>query len=841
MRVSDSVPALLSGVSQQDARLRLPSHVQDSLNGIPHPVHGYCKRPGTWYAGALSGYARAAWLYPGLSESDRWLVVLETNQPAAPQVRLRVYRIVDDVNGVSLVEETATISAAAQAYIAANLTAVTAVEGALRGVFVDSKLILTNRTVVPALLQIPLPPPWDGSAGGPLPPFTFEYWSPNTVVIWVRGAAYSTDFSVKLDQESTTVTVTATTSSTAVVGGAVGFTAVNVENIAERLRVLLLAQTTVPVTVTRSENILIVQPNTTVPLPLAGRLTATTTDGAASALMTSVRNQVTRFSDLPPRSYDGHIARIASNADSQASAYYVKFNTDADAPIGVGVWEECVDPTNNIAFDPATMPISVTRQSDGTFDIDTLPWTQKAAGDNEICPAPSIVGRPITDIFLWRNRLGFLTPTTVVLSRSGKYYELWRQTATQLVDDDRIDITINHPQLSYLNAATPFDETVALLGDAAQFVLEAGEVLTTRSIAARFKTAEALSPALPAFSIKSAVYAFGTDRKSVVEFYRDSNTASLESVPVTGHVPRLIENAVGSALAPAANSCVIWSRDGDGYASRDLVYYRWLFDGPANKVQAAWQPWRMSGGVVWAVGDAQRLFFIIEQRDSNGALLEQRLEVLDLDESTIQPREYTMETVRLDCRVPASRAVEDPDDVYTLPYIPAEGESATAVTPAGRLYQGVVSETLTSTTKVTINGAGDPSASEGVIFGIPFEWFVTPSPIFVRTQGTTGLKPVTTGRLQLTNMKLKYINTTYFEAVISTPYRDDLVQTVETFDIGASSISVGDPLLTGGDISINARGRADTLTVTIRNNTHLCSSVVGFDWEGSIFQTTQRL
>ena len=66
MRVTQSLPNLLGGVSRQPDTKKLPGQVRDIVNGNPNPVYGLMKRPGLRFIGHIPSTvdtANAKWFH----------------------------------------------------------------------------------------------------------------------------------------------------------------------------------------------------------------------------------------------------------------------------------------------------------------------------------------------------------------------------------------------------------------------------------------------------------------------------------------------------------------------------------------------------------------------------------------------------------------------------------------------------------------------------------------------------------------------------------------------------------------------------------------------------------
>jgi hypothetical protein len=163
--------------------------------------------------------------------------------------------------------------------------------------------------------------------------------------------------------------------------------------------------------------------------------------------------------------------------------YYVKFVSDngTQSKIGAGTWIEWAKPNIEFELNAATMPHLLIRQANGNFTFEQADWGDRAVGDEISIPNPSFVGKKITDVFFFQNRLGVLADENVVMSRTSDYFDFFGTTARSLLDNDPIDVAASHVKVSALKHAIPFDRKLLLFSDQTQFILKGGDFITPKN------------------------------------------------------------------------------------------------------------------------------------------------------------------------------------------------------------------------------------------------------------------------------------------------------------------------------------------------------------------------
>ena len=162
--------------------------------------------------------------------------------------------------------------------------------------------------------------------------------------------------------------------------------------------------------------------------------------------------------DLPDVCRQGHIVKVIGLAREEADDYYLRF--EADDPneldrLQQGRWVESLGYDQTHMIDRTTMPLSLARSFDESgnaeFTLREVDWVTRQAGDDRSNPFPSFVGHKLNDIFLFRNRLGFLSGENVILSEAGEYFNFFRSTVSALLDSAPIDVTASTNKVRQLS------------------------------------------------------------------------------------------------------------------------------------------------------------------------------------------------------------------------------------------------------------------------------------------------------------------------------------------------------------------------------------------------------
>lgn len=258
-----------------------------------------------------------------------------------------------------------------------------------------------------------------------------------------------------------------------------------------------------------------------------------------------------------------------------------------------GGWVEVVAPGVSTTLNPATMPHALVSEADGTFTFKQLDWAQRDVGDDVTNPVPSFVGNRINDVFFTRNRLGFLTSENVVMSRAGgQFFNFFRETATQVLDTDPIDLAATEKDLSILTSAVPFNEDILLFSPKTQFrFTSGGGLFTPKTVQMKPTSKFDNSSGCVPVSAGSSIY-FTVDRQTstgVMEYVVDANTNTADALEVTEHVPRYLPVGITKMVVSTSERMLLAISRSDPSAIYAYSYYA----RGEERLQSSWSRWEI--------------------------------------------------------------------------------------------------------------------------------------------------------------------------------------------------------------------------------------------------------
>jgi hypothetical protein len=335
--------------------------------------------------------------------------------------------------------------------------------------------------------------------------------------------------------------------------------------------------------------------------------------GPSQDALYAFQDTVATVSALPSQAKDGYVVKVVNSGDVEIDDMWLQFNASSGATYGVGTWEETVGPGITYKFDPLTMPHQLVRQADGSFTYEPVTWDERVIGDLNTNPDPSFVGSTIKHMFLYRNRLGFLSNETVTMSRAGDLFNFFNTTALTATDDDPIDISASTAKPVTLHYVRPTAVGLILFGDTEQFLLSTdSDIMSPKTAKINTMSSYECEPNIEAvstgistnFIAKTALY---TKVFNIAEIRNDSPPLAEE---LTYNIPELIPSTIDHFISSAAASIISLGTIG----SSTVYQYRFL-QLSDNRVQS-WYKWTLTGTLLDQFFD-QSTYYAVVANGSN--------------------------------------------------------------------------------------------------------------------------------------------------------------------------------------------------------------------------------
>ncbi len=776
--ISQSIPNLINGVSQQPPSLRLNTQAELQENALSSVVTGLSKRPSTKHLadlGTISNTDKAFIHTIRRDENEFYSLVIDTAGT------IRVF----DKEGTS---KTVTNNAASY------LSGLTDPSKELAAVSIADATFIVNKNTQAA----------KGST-------TSTSRNPDALV-FVKQADYSSTYRLTITKGSSTSTVEfATKSSTqdnttdtqnAERGASTDLIAENLDTFSATAvsttyyENITDGSAVTGITITRYGSVLHIQSTNSTDFQVE------VGDSHGGDHLLVFKDETLDFKKLPVEAPENYVIKVVGDNQKAQDDYYVKYANN--------VWRETVQPDILIDLDASTMPHKLIKNPDGSFTFDEASYADRSVGDDDTNPYPSFIGYTFSDIFFHRNRLGLLADENVIFARAGEFldFDFFRKSTLTIVDSDPIDVAVSSNKVSILKHAVPFNESLLLFSDLTQFKVTADPILTPETINISNTTEfEANLRAKPAQAGKFVYFASKRGAwAGMWEYFVDTDTDTNDATEITSHVPEYLKGEIKNIQASSNEDMIICQTDNDPEA---LYIYRYYWSG-REKLQASWSRWVFDGDVIGCSFNLADINILIK-RGTN--LFLERIN-LSVDDAT----EYTEGafSIHLDRRV-----MLETSGLTSVPYTDA---SLVYVNQRGKIIQ--------SSDVADLLGDG-----EVVFAGVPYTFKYEFSAPVIKQDN----KPITTSVLHLRNYAVVYNDTGFFKVKIQPLKRDLYERTFSGRIVGSSTNILNKAAIDSGTYRFGVVGHAGETTITLESDSHLPCVFQSAEWEGFFVLRSRRM
>jgi hypothetical protein len=559
-----------------------------------------------------------------------------------------------------------------------------------------------------------------------------------------------------------------------------------------------------------------------------------TRGGAGNGAMRAVKGSVSDVSKLPAQAEPGFTITVRNSGSTMLDDYYLKFvGAEGEMP-GAGSWEETVAPGSITDFNPYTMPYALIRESDGDFTLralsrrysDKLYWKERLVGSEETNREPTFVGKAINSMFFFRNRLGILSDSSVVLSQPGDYFNFWRKSAMVVSDADPIDMAPSATKPATFKWALGTPAGLMLFADSSQYMM------ASRDIAFGPATAEMTEISNFAFNTKAPPIETGvslifvtedTAYTQVFEYLADNPNSRPLSAELSKLVPEYIPTGI-RMITSSPNSGVTLLGDGSNY----LWVFRY-YNQANQRLMAGWSKWKLPCPVLM-VGYNQDTAYVVCNNDGN--IILGKIETTDNPGKSSISAFGRLFTPRLDLfvRGDSITPVDNLDGTYDLPF--PDGAYVEGSTACVLYTQGSDSTSFLSPEVQESGGSyyvvvDEETVSNPYVLGLEYSLSVEMPTFFLKGEGAADT---------VNNIMVQFVNVDLFMAglysarVVKQGY-DDVVLEMDVPQIGVSYAN--EPSVReSANVSIPIFSPGNTSKLILESSNPTPSSIISYSWTG---------
>lgn len=538
---------------------------------------------------------------------------------------------------------------------------------------------------------------------------------------------------------------------------------------------------------------------------------------------------------LPNYASDGYVVKIQGDTEATEDDYYVKWNAQEK------IWQECPAEGIEYKIDETTMPWALIREADGTFTFKPHTWTDRKVGDDESNPIPSFIDNTINDIFFYRDRLGFLSDESVILSCSGDYFNFWYKSAATINDTDTIDISVSSNKVSILTDAAPFYRELMLFSREGQFVLSSDGVLTPKSVKVDQMTSFNYAPETKPLGVGQNIFFINNRINfcSLMRYYTVQDVADLKNAEdVSQHIPSYIPKGIYNISGNSTENTLLMLSD----AVPNTVFVYKFAETNGQLTQSAWGKWtfRYEGSQVCLAEFINAdMYFLI---NTEGGLF--------LEKSTLTGNvtDFPDEKVRLfmdrkiKYTVPSSAPLDDYDIITSVSFrdiyggVPKQGSATYCMVDMDGKYTAITEWDSNGVFKIR----GDIRGKTFFV-GRQYEFMMQLSQVGLKLNDNNNITTESEGKLQLRNYTFNYSDSGVFDVVIENPSKHQKYVYRDTARfLGSSSSILGAYEIHTASFKVPINDSNKDITIKVVSSTPLPLSILSGSWEGFYIRRSMR-
>jgi len=608
-------------------------------------------------------------------------------------------------------------------------------------------------------------------------------------------------------------------------------------------------------------------------------------DARGNALMSGFSSRVTSITELPSTSWEGYTIIVAPDGAADKSSYYLKFNAENTTVAGTfarGTWEEVSGWGTQGQLEDASMPhsfiyyrndsgvvkftfqpFSGAAYTDGGFSLDVPGWTSRLSGDNDEVKQPSFLNKKVNDLVFFKNRLGVISGENIILSEAGSYFNFWRQSALQVLDNDPIDLTAVSNDVAVLNYALQQQDELVLFSNENQFRLYSGDNVTfspeTASVG-RISSISMESQVKPQqvgpqviFPVKEGDY---TGLHTFITTDRTVGINLGQTAVITETVPKYIPKNVDSlAVSRTDQYLVVLSKD-----DPDALYvYQFFWEaagGSLTNRQNAWSKWTFPNkSIYWCDFVEGTLFKLSKYVENSNS--QYYLEALNAS----RPPQESSDLFLVDRQL--SDSIETDIGLPTFAY--NNLTNITTVTLPANFYtvnpsqfvvikqdkndaneakkRWIVADAIPAgVNSFTLSSIGDFRQCS-YVFGEQFSFKFEPPQLMPYSKTATDNTFIgnRTGRLQLRYLDVYYNDARYFTVDVTPKFRDKSTYEFDRRDPLNGNIIIGQVSdFEEAKFRAYIQSKNDQVTIEVVNNSIDQAKFVALEWTGLYFDVARK-
>lgn len=560
-------------------------------------------------------------------------------------------------------------------------------------------------------------------------------------------------------------------------------------------------------------------------------------DGGDGSSVKSVWREVNRVEDLPYGAHDGKVVKVRPNNGDDA--YYMEADVTGGG-FGKATWREATQ----VRTQPVFMFLMAT-VSAGTLVVAPEPtalnqatgmslpqFSARVAGDPTSAPAPSFLGKEVSYVGTFQDRLVVVSGSVINMSRTGDYFNFFRTSVLTVKDDDPVEVYALGADDDIIRHSVFFDRSLVLFGERQQYTIDGRQPITPG--ATTIIQSSAHEDATDAAPVSRGELVFFAKRREDLTKINQIEIGDVQDTSRVTEVSLQLYDYIGGRpiqLMAVTNPDMLLVRSTKDYNS--IVVFRYL-DRGVERLLDSWSKWSYSSNLGPIIGmssyEDQIVLFHVYVNPKTKAMY-----VLACSQSLLTQVD---DKPYIDCRVQSDKITMQPfgndtniavavDDTHPRAYLQGEYNALSPTYTSGDAYH---------VGRARLKKDYPDLKNSQCHYGFPFDAYVELTSPYRRDQNGVA---VTTGRLTISRVDLSYRDTAGMKAEVTTERGTREVVDFNGRLLGSKSSEYPYNLATSSiPVFVGRESREYRLTVKAQDWRPFTLTTV--EWTGQYFYNARR-
>jgi hypothetical protein len=338
-------------------------------------------------------------------------------------------------------------------------------------------------------------------------------------------------------------------------------------------------------------------------LVFAGLGALTISDSGDGAQVDAVFREVESVNNLSVYHSPGKVVKVSPKLTSGGDqrSFYVKaraVNGETTGWVKV-IWEETAGTVVTPGFvtlvgtiEAGTLYVASTPALlEALSGVDTPGWVASSSGDFDSQPLPLLFGKTVNYLRLFQDRLMIVSGSTVLLSRSGDYFNFFKTSALITANDDPIEMFALGSEDDVITDGALLDRDLLLFGNVWQYAISGREALMPQNPYMAIQSSFADSNRCAPVSAGNLVfYTQPRDHKlTLQQMQTGAYAGTVSTFEVTQQLSKYLQGNPKGLVATTSPSAIFVRTDG----LKNGVYVFSYLDSPGQteRLFDSWNRW----------------------------------------------------------------------------------------------------------------------------------------------------------------------------------------------------------------------------------------------------------